>query len=341
MNKPIRFIDPVNYKEYNSYVLKTQPLGGTEATIVRVSSALSKSHTVEAYQRDCGGHVDPSQVLYRSIDIVDEALKASQGISIVLRSLPYAIALKTHFPNEVVFAWLHDLQSANAELVHQYELCAGLGIELICVSQFHKENASQVRALCHPNKRPKIRVIYNPVMVDKSDGTPTKDKDLVFFSSPHKGLVETVEVFARFREFPELAHFKLKVANPGYFEIPEHIKGRAMVEILGPMPHAQMMMELSNAFAVLHLNSVFPETFGLVHAEAMALGIPVITSHLGANPEILTHPHFMTDVRDIRSVVHKLIDWVKYGAPKARLDNKFSIDNVRKVWEDLINEFIR
>lgn len=333
----VRFIDPVNYKVYDSDVLLKEPLGGTEATVTRVAGALASKYLVKVYQRGREAASSHNRVIYDSLmELPIELSSASPGVSIVLRDIQAACSIKVQYPNEQVYCWLHDLQTPTEDSAKAYLWASEIGVEFICVSDFHKGQASYVRQLSGAKTLP-VHVIYNPVMAIKTD-LSTKDKSsLLFFSSPHKGLQETVDVFKRFKDFPELKDFKLSVANPGYYPLPEGIKQVPGVTVLGPLRHQDMMNYVSSAFAILHLNSSFPETFGLVHAEAMALGTPVITSSLGANPEILNHPHFMTDVRNVKGVINKLIDWVKHGPPKAKLNPKFEIDAVSKEWDKLIH----
>ncbi|HWH13820.1 MAG TPA: glycosyltransferase family 4 protein [Miltoncostaeaceae bacterium] len=58
--------------------------------------------------------------------------------------------------------------------------------------------------------------------------------------------------------------------------------------VLGPRSHAEVM-EVFRRSAVVLVPSVWPEPFGLVAAEALALGRPTIVTALGALPEIVQH----------------------------------------------------
>ena len=46
---------------------------------------------------------------------------------------------------------------------------------------------------------------------------------------------------------------------------------------------------MQQALGVFHINTRYPETFGCIHAEANAVGTPVITLDIGANREVI-HP---------------------------------------------------
>ena len=87
------------------------------------------------------------------------------------------------------------------------------------------------------------------------------------------------------REFPEL---DLCIAGSGPFESRlRHLAvGLPNVKLLGQLSSERVAGLLRGARALV-VPSLFPETFGYVAAEAMALGTPVIARRLGALPELL------------------------------------------------------
>src|SRR5207248_4965139 len=128
-------------------------------------------------------------------------------------------------------------------------------------------------------QRLRVRRIYNPVD-DRlvPDGSPVDPTKLVFFSSPNKGLLFTLDAYrALRRSIPDL---RLCVANPGYRQYPQaRLVG---VEWLGSLPHARIIAETRTALCTFSANFVIPETFGLVFAESRAVGTPVLTHDCGA-----------------------------------------------------------
>jgi glycosyltransferase involved in cell wall biosynthesis len=136
--------------------------------------------------------------------------------------------------------------------------------------------------------------IYNPVDDDlKPDGSEVDTAKLVFFSSPNKGLALTLDAFqAARRVMPDL---RLRVGSPGYKSLRragmESVDGKIDgVEWLGALPHARILAEVRTALCVFYPNFVLPETFGLVLAEAKAVGTPVLTHDCGAAAEVLADP---------------------------------------------------
>jgi len=95
-----------------------------------------------------------------------------------------------------------------------------------------------------------------------------------------KGFHELVPLM---REFPAL---DLRIAGSGPLEASLLAQAGANVKLLGQLPSHQVAALIRGAQALL-VPSLFPETFGYVAAEAMALGTPVIARRRGALPELL------------------------------------------------------
>jgi len=76
---------------------------------------------------------------------------------------------------------------------------------------------------------------------------------------------------------PELTHFQ---------RICEESDIQDKVDFVGPGPHGQLS-PFFNGFSVLVFPTMLQESFGLVGIEAMACGVPVIGSRIGALPEYI------------------------------------------------------
>ena len=169
-----------------------------------------------------------------------------------------------------------------------------------------------------------MRRIYNPV--DDAivpDGTPVDPAKLVFFSSPNKGLRYALDVFrALRRRMPDL---RLAVGNPGYKSLAAaDLQG---VEWLGSLPHARVLAESRAALCAFNPNFVIPETFGLVFAEAHAVGTPVLTHDCGAAREVLGNEAELVPVslaqRAYEAPLLRL--GMRWRAPPARLADRLGI----------------
>lgn len=325
----ICFLDVTAPNPYDPITLHESPLGGTEATVIRVAEGLAaRGHHVWVAQHERNECSPVGNAVYCGLDIVAPGFDVDVVVSLrTTKLLPFA---KKNFPKAKHFLWCHDFNQL--ELVQDAALLED--VKVLGVSRTHKTIIieallSQVRTV------PGLTVdfVYNPIsdFLAPND-TPRDDNKLVFFSSPHKGLENTFKVFKDVRR--SIKGLRLFVANPGYmvkkFDRP---KG---VTMLGPIPHADMMLHLRQSFAVLHLNDCFPETFGLVHAEAQALGVPVLTASHGANAEILRPSRSqIVDVRDPKAVTERLLKW-RAERPQVQCRDEFRLTNVLAKWESLL-----
>lgn len=325
----ILFVDPVCPKPYDPQVLATEPLGGTEATVIRVVEGLRARGipvTVRQHNRTEDGEY------YTRFGT---SYSFTPTHVVVLRA-PHALyQARKQFPSAKLYLWCHDIFSGPG-WSEGFKAIVDTQSVPILVSDWHKgQMYDAMRQLgCGSYSIPSRR-IYNPIADDlEPDNTPVDTGKLVFFSSPHKGLDQTLKIFERFQDFPELADAKLYIANPGYLKDAETKDLRNVVN-LGSLSHSDVIGHVRSALAVLHLNNVFPETFGLVHAEANAVGTPFLTSRLGAVPETVDHPGELIDVTDPKAVIDRLRQW-RAGRPKVRGNPNFRLKRVVSEWIDLL-----
>lgn len=297
-------VDPVTPKPYSAQTLKEQPLGGTEATVVRVAEALD-AIVLQHNRSDADGR-------YRAL-----TAEVAPTRVVTLREAAAALAMVERFPAARHFLWLHDLVGPNSDrgrkLLTFGARLAGAGVTIICVSDFH---AAEVRSTFDglaPAQRPRVVRVYNPVDVDvAAGGTVGYDPNkLVFFSSPHKGLAFTLSLFNYLHaRQPEL---RLYIANPGY--LPSETRQWPGVVNLGAVPHHVILGHVRTAMCTLYPNYVYPETFGLALAESNALGTPVLTHAIGAAAEVLNGDGQLIKVPAIRN----LADSVFWRLPGLRV----------------------
>ena len=268
-------IDPSCPTPYTARTLAERALGGTEATVVRVAEALD-AIVVQPNRTVAEGRYRPSTTIGGVTDVV------------VVRNPRALVQAAARYPKARLYLWLHDrmrpgsrrsrrLLDTLAELVER-------PLTIVCVSDHHRE---QVGGTLEPllDRRPiSLCRIYNPIDDDLGpDDTSFDPSRLVFFSAPSKGLALALDAFEWLRRAePDLT---LQVANPGYQ--PEAARRIPGVEWLGSVPHPRIVESVRRSLCVFFPNFVVPETFGLVLAEANAVGTPVLTHDVGAAPEIL------------------------------------------------------
>ena len=144
-----------------------------------------------------------------------------------------------------------------------------------------------------------LRTVYNAVDVDRLAFNPKGGEYLLFLGriSPEKGLDRAIQV-------AKLAGLPLKVAarpplqdtsdpviraDREYYEgVVRPLLADGHVEMVGEIGDAEKPELLGNALALLFPID-WPEPFGLVMAEALACGTPVVARSRGSVPEIVTH----------------------------------------------------
>jgi glycosyltransferase involved in cell wall biosynthesis len=281
----VLFFDPNCQSPYSRRTLEEAALGGTEASVTRIAEALDALVMQHNRIAPEGRYLPPG---------------TANGIDhlVILRDSRKVREICAGFPNARVYLWMHDLVRPGSKrgrrLAASAQTLAQLDVTLVCVSDFQRRQAEAVLRLAGVSRRVRAVTIYNPV--DDAlvpTGSPFDAAKLVFFSSPNKGLALTLDAFhAARRVMPDLY---LRVGSPGYKSLRragmESVEGKIDgVEWLGALPHARILEEVRTALCVFYPNFVLHETFGLVLAEAKAVGTPVLTHDCGAAAEVLADP---------------------------------------------------
>lgn len=272
---PVLFVDCTCPTPYSARTVLEAALGGTEATATRVAEALD-ARVMQHNRSETEGRYIP---MTRAKDVEHV---------VVLRDPRPIRDLRDRFPGAQLYLWLHDLVRPGSKRGRRIAAAASmlneLGVQIVCVSDFQRRGVEAVlREVGQLGVD--VRTIYNPIddglRPAASNVDPTK---LVFFSSPNKGLAYTLDAFEALRaRMPEM---RLCVGNPGYKN--RRVRSVEGVEWIGALPHARILDEVRTALCVFYPNFVLPETFGLVLAEANAVGTPVITHDVGAALEVIS-----------------------------------------------------
>ncbi len=307
-------------------------MGGTEATVVRVAEALAETGRYEVIvAQHCRKELGKGKAAYIPLDAVDQIGKDPHAV-VALRSLKLIPFVRKNWTDSKKFLWCHDF--GHRDLIEDYPVLRGTGVKVLGVSRTHKTWMVDIflNQIGDPTGVT-VDHVYNPIADALSqDETPVDRNKLVFFSSPHKGLDRTLEVFALLKK--QVPEFTLYVANPGYYP-DRDIKGQEGVVNLGPLPHAEILKHVRGALCVFHLNRVFPETFGLVYAEANAVGTPCLTEPRGAAYEVLGSKQQLLNVQDTEEVVKRVLEWRAGSRPAVKANPEFRMSAVLKKWESL------
>lgn len=312
------------------YDTDSEGLGGSEATVVRVAEKLSEHTPVVVAQHNRYEISRSKNVTYSPI-LLNYPKLAWKSI-VVLKDPSIASYLRPQYPSSPMWVWLHDL--LHNDMISFLKYMANTNIGVIAVSEFHRKlivDISKIDPLLPA--LPKIEVIYNPIDDNLApDNTPVNRNKLMFASAPFKGLQGTLEVFSQAKE--RNSEFELFVAFPSYIEMElPKIDG---VHFLGNLSHADTIKHMRSSLCVFAINNVRPETFGLVFAEANAVGTPVITHPFGAAPEVLLNHEQLINTHNSHAVIEKLMEWHRGQRPVVNTSEAFRLSNVIPKWMKLL-----
>jgi len=133
------------------------------------------------------------------------------------------------------------------------------------------------------------------------------------------------------------------IQDQDYFDsqVKPHINNKS-IKFIGPVNPQQRDALLKEAFAVLHLNTI-PERFGLVMAESMAAGVPVIAMDLGSCREVIAHNETGFLVNNVAQAAEALdkLHQIDRRKCRRRVEENFTIDKMVSKYEKVYEEIFR
>jgi glycosyltransferase involved in cell wall biosynthesis len=307
-------------KIYDHESLEGDSLGGTEQTIIRVAEGLaSKGHSVIVLENKSFQPVtSPNGVMYVPWEWLSQL---QPRVCIHLRTRLFVELFK----DCKQYIWMHDATYKNANNIEDWHTYVNhLDVEFIAVSDWHVQN------ILEANPNLKVRRIYTPIGEEflNYPRPKTYDKNqLVWMSSPHKGLDVALDLFPKLLEMnPE---FKLVVFNPGYYKQPNIRYPR--VRYLTECSRVNMRSIISQSLAVF-FPTRFEETLGMFAMEANALGCPVACMKIAALAESCNNQF----AKDEDGVLDLVADWYYNGRPSTSVSDKFKFENIYPSWKSLL-----
>jgi glycosyltransferase involved in cell wall biosynthesis len=133
------------------------------------------------------------------------------------------------------------------------------------------------------------------------------------------------------------------IQDQAYFDnlVKPHLN-QSSVQFIGPVDPVQRDALLKEALAVIHLNLI-PERFGLVMAESMAAGVPVIAMDLGSCREVIADKqtgYLVNNVDEAAEAVGK-IGRIDRWKCRQRVEENFTIDCMVAGYEKVYAEIFR
>ena len=255
--------------------------------------------------------------------------------------------LKKHLPHETkLIGWIHNSFEA---LFVDTSLYIGPKRRRHYVYQFQK--LEDVVLLCHHdadtyhsyNSTLKCKVIFNPLTL--KPGEPSKGDSKRFlavgrFSRQHKGFDLLIKAFHLFSQ--KDSDWKLDIVGEGpeeklYRELIHeyHMENRVFIH-----PFTNQIQDYYSKAQVYVLSSRW-EGFGLVLVEAMAHGLPIISSDLPTSKEIMGDFGIYFKNGDITDLAQRLedatqINWGIKSKEAIKISQNFKVDYIIKQWKQLI-----
>lgn len=188
-----------------------------------------------------------------------------------------------------------------------------------------------------------LGVVYNGIDVDSFPFATEKDDYLLFLGriSAEKGTKEAIEVARRVGRRLLIAG-KIDRVDREYYrrEVEPRVDGH-LIQYLGEADGPRKRELYRHAYCLLH-PITWPEPFGLVMAEAMACGTPVVGIRLGSVPEVVADGEtgYVVDTLDeMVSAIGRLQD-IDPSRCRARVAERFSIQHMVDGYESLYQKVL-
>ena len=255
--------------------------------------------------------------------------------------------LRSDLPNTKLIGWIHNSFEA---LFSETSLYIGADRKRHYVYQFQK--LDDVIVLCHhdaetyqnydSNFRP--TVIYNPLTLTpgkRSEGNTQRFLAVGRFSRQHKGfdlLIEAFHIFAQHH-----SEWVLDIVGEGveaslYKSLIQkfHLGDRVFIH-----PFTKNIQDYYSKAQIYVLSSRW-EGFGLVLVEAMAHGLPIVSSDLPTSKEIMGDfgLYFKNgDVHDLADCLGKAtqIKWEEKSKEALEIAHRFDIKQIINEWKKVID----
>lgn len=259
---------------------------------------------------------------------------------------PLAIRLAACKPllgNSKVIGWIHNTYQALFEGDFYF-----IGSELRKHYEYQLEKLDKTIVLSRydTHKYPfPTEVIYNPqpLIIDQiANGTSKTFLSVGRFSFYHKGTDILIKAFRIFAEHNK--EWSLEIVGEGGDEPYYHdmIQEYGLQDRISICPSTNHIQDYYSHAQVYVLSSRW-EGFGLVLLEAMAHGLPVISSDIPTSKEIMGDFSLYFKNESIKQLAQRLedathIDWQQKSKEAIEIAKRFDIDRITQQWKQLIED---
>jgi glycosyltransferase involved in cell wall biosynthesis len=188
-----------------------------------------------------------------------------------------------------------------------------------------------------------LGTVYNGIDLNRYTFHPRPGNYLAFLGriTPEKGIEEAIAV-ARLAGLPLKVAAKVDPVDLDYYEAQiRPLFEDPLVEYVGEVTDDEKDAFLGQALALL-FPIKWPEPFGLVMAEAMATGTPVITSRFGSVPEVVEDgvTGILCDSVEEMSLACARIESLDRAACRQHVEERFSVPAMADGYEAIYRRLV-
>lgn len=257
---------------------------------------------------------------------------------------PLAVRLATcrkHLKNIKLIGWIHNSYEA---LFGEKSLY--IGPELRKHYEFQLEKLTTTVVLCQYDSQQypfPTKVIYNPLSLTPgktSAGISKKFLAVGRFSRLHKGfdlLIEAFRIYAKGNQ-----EWTLDIVGEGVEEqiYKKQIKDYQLEDRIHIHSFTNNIQKYYSEAQVYVLSSRW-EGFGLVLVEAMAHGLPIISSDLPTSQEIMGDFGMYFTNGDVNGMARRMeeatqMDWQAKSRQAIEISHRFNIETITEDWKEII-----
>jgi len=189
---------------------------------------------------------------------------------------------------------------------------------------------------------PYLATVYNGIDLTNLTFRPEPGDKLVHYGRIHKDKGTHLAIEVAKKSGMDLIIAGI-IQDQDYFDnfVKPHIN-QSSIQFIGSVNPEQRDELLSHAYAVIHLNTI-PERFGLVMAESMAAGVPVIAMDSGSCREVIADKQTGYLVNSVEEAVEAVgkIGRIDRKKCRQRVEENFTIDKMVAGYEKVYEEIFR
>lgn len=289
---------------------------GHEVTLFASGGSVTKGKLVSYYKEPLGTAKLVSDPLAELPHVLNAYDHAAEFDLIHDHTFPVGPSIGSRLGRPPIAHTLHGL-TADPRAREIYGLL-GKRVNLISISDYQRHGAPHLNY---------VATVYNGIKVEDYPFRPNNEDYLLFLGrmSPQKGAHLAVEAATMLGKKLIIATKMVEPVEIEYFEAEVRPRMTDAVELIGEISIEEKARLYAGAICTL-MPIQWPEPFGLVMAESMACGTPVVAYRNGSVPEIIDEGVTGFIASDLGEFVEKVkrVDEIDPAACREAVDERFS-----------------